>query len=232
MERRYLVAALAIIATFAVVSRGFRSLERFSLRHTQQLDAMAKLKYEAGAAQALAKVQNHLHSGYPNEAQLLAEMNVPLGSVEARLAEQLARQKLEAAQCARATALWEADRARRQAMKMREKMARTNTSMSLEPISFEVNLSDDLQQRIEVNTAALERRLAAQQMRMQRVANRLQASLGNIESDAVNVDVVSESDQDSSDGGVRVHCNTRTSVQHHAERAARQAARDAMRQME
>ena len=31
MERRYLVAALAIIATFAVFSRGLRTLERVSL---------------------------------------------------------------------------------------------------------------------------------------------------------------------------------------------------------
>ena len=31
MERRYLVAALAITATFAVFSRGFRTLEHVSL---------------------------------------------------------------------------------------------------------------------------------------------------------------------------------------------------------
>jgi hypothetical protein len=35
MERRYLVAALAIIATFAVFSHGFRTLERVSLLYSQ-----------------------------------------------------------------------------------------------------------------------------------------------------------------------------------------------------
>jgi 16S rRNA C967 or C1407 C5-methylase (RsmB/RsmF family) len=232
MERRYLVAALAIIATFAVVSRGFRSLERLSLRHAPQLEAITKLKSEVGAAQALAKVQSRLNSAYPNEAQLLAEMNVPLGSVQARLAEQLAKQKLQAAQSARASALWEADRARQQAMKLREKMARSNTSFPMEPISFEVNLSDDVQQQIDANTAALERRLAAQQLRMQKVANRLQASLNNFDSNPASVGVVSELDQDVSDGGIRVHCINRTSLQHQADQIARQAAREAMRQME
>ena len=230
MERRYLVAALAIIATFAVVSRGFRSLERFSLRHAQQLDAMAKLKYETGAAQTLAKIRTHLPSGYSNEAQLLAEMNVPLGSVEARLAEQMAKQKLEAAQCARATALWQADRARHQAMKLHEKMARIGSNMSLDPIAFEVTIPDDVQQQIEINQAALARQIAAQQMRIQIGADQLRASLDSVGSGSADAVAVTESDQDANDNGVRVHCKTKVAWQQ-AERAARQAARQAAHQM-
>ncbi len=41
MERRYLIATLAIIATFTVFSRGFRSLQHVSLLHAQQLGAIA-----------------------------------------------------------------------------------------------------------------------------------------------------------------------------------------------
>ena len=79
MERRYLVAALAIIATFAGFSHGFRCLQHLSLLHAEHLDAMAKVKADAGsAARAMAKIRTHLRPGYPEEAQLLAEMNVPI----------------------------------------------------------------------------------------------------------------------------------------------------------
>ena len=40
MERRYLVATLAIIATFAGFSRGFQSLQQLSLRGTQHGQAV------------------------------------------------------------------------------------------------------------------------------------------------------------------------------------------------
>jgi len=66
MERRYLVAALAIIATFAVFSRGFRTLERVSLSYGQHVGAAAKAKCNADASAAsrfMGKVRTHLRPG-------------------------------------------------------------------------------------------------------------------------------------------------------------------------
>jgi len=112
MERRYLVAALAIIATFAVFSHGFRTLEHVSLLYGQH--AAAKCNAEASAASRfMGKMR--LRPGYAEEAQLLAEMNLPIAMAQAKVAEEVARQNIAAAQCARATALREAQRARRQA---------------------------------------------------------------------------------------------------------------------
>src|ERR1035437_633153 len=90
MERRYLVAALAIIATFAVFSRGFRTLERVSLSYGQHVGADAKAKCNAdvsAASRFMGKVRTHLRPGYPEEAQLLAEMNLPIAMAQAKVAD-------------------------------------------------------------------------------------------------------------------------------------------------
>ncbi len=118
MERRYLVAALAMIATFAVFSHGFRTLEHVSLLYGQQAgaDLKAKCKSDASAASRLiGKVRTHLRPSYPEEAQLLAEMNVPIAMAQAKVAEQVAQQNMAAARCARETARREVERAVREA---------------------------------------------------------------------------------------------------------------------
>jgi len=69
MERRYLVAALAIIATFAVFSRGFHALEAISFDHSDNnLKTMAAAKcWASSAALSIAKVRARLHRDYPPE---------------------------------------------------------------------------------------------------------------------------------------------------------------------
>src|ERR1017187_10908633 len=102
MERRYLVAALAIIATFAVFSHGFRTLEQVSLLygHHAAMDLKAKCNAEASAtSRFMGKVRTHLRPGYPEEAQLLAEMNLPIAMAQAKVAEEVARQNMAAAHC-------------------------------------------------------------------------------------------------------------------------------------
>jgi hypothetical protein len=134
MERRYLVAALAIIATFAVFSHAFRTLEHVSLLYGHH--AGAKCNADASAASRfIGKVRTHLRPGYPEEAQLLAEMNLPIAMAQAKVAEEVARQNMAAARCARETALREAQRARREveraqreATRMRQRMAHSNAS--------------------------------------------------------------------------------------------------------
>jgi hypothetical protein len=151
MERRYLVAALAIIAPFAVFSHGFRTLEHVSLLYGHH--AGAKCNADASAASRfIGKVR--LRPGYPEEAQLLAEMNLPIAKAQAKVAEEVARQNMAAARCARATALREAQRARREAeraqreaTRMRNKTAHTNASAM--PIAWGANAAADVDQRDE-----------------------------------------------------------------------------------
>ena len=69
MERRYLVAAIAIIATFAITSRGFRALEHVSLVRAAHAQTMATQQCPSSiAARALAKIHTHLRPRIPEEA--------------------------------------------------------------------------------------------------------------------------------------------------------------------
>jgi hypothetical protein len=176
MERRYLVAALAIIATFAVFSRGFRTLEHVSLLYGQHAgaDLRAKCNSDASAASRfMGKVRTHLRPGYPEEAQLLAEMNLPIAMAQAKVTEQVAeqvvRQNMAATRCARATAQREAERAQREAeraqreaRRMRDKMARSGENVSAMPMVWGTNVAAEVDQQVRAKAAALAERIAAQ----------------------------------------------------------------------
>ncbi len=212
MERRYVVAALAIIATFAVFSRGLRTLERVSLTygHRAQADLRAKCNAEDSAvSRFVGKVRTHLRPSYPEEAQMLAEMNLPIAMAQAKVAEQVARQNMAAAQCARATALREAERAQREATRMREKMARANASAM--PIAWEANMAADVNQRVQAKTAALAERIAAQTVRLQMAAEQMrEVSIKFSDSNAASADnaqAEQDSDSYSDDAGSRARCN-------------------------
>jgi hypothetical protein len=223
MERRYLVATLAIIATFAGSSRAFHSLQRMSLLHAEHLQAVAKCE-SASAARELAKIRTHLHPGYPEEAQLLAEMNVPLAGLQAKIAGADA----SAAPCARAMALREAERARRHAMRMRADMARAGADISVDPISVQVSLPPDLEQRIQEKTAAVAARMAENNTRLQIAAHQMQmASMQVAESDMPVVEVETT---DQTDGGVHTHIQCRVNTRW--QQQSRQAIRDAMRSIQ
>jgi hypothetical protein len=152
MERRYLVAALAIIATFAVFSHGFRTLEHVSLLygHHAAMGLKAKCNAEASAtSRFMGKVRSHLRPGYPEEAQLLAEMNLPIAMAQAKVAEEVARQNMAAARCARETAKREAERARHEATRMRQRMDHSNASAMSIAWDAEANATADADQRNE-----------------------------------------------------------------------------------
>jgi len=209
MERRYLVAALAIIATFAVFSRGLRTLERVSLSYGRDVETNAKAKCNADAAAAsrlIGKVRTHLRPGYPEEAQLLAEMNLPVVMAKAQVAEQIARQNMAAAQCAGATARREAERAQREATRMRERMARSNRSVPAMPIAWEVNAAD-VDQRVRAKATALAERIAAQSVRLQMSADKMREVY--VETSDSDVAHAGDADveQDSNTGSSRAHCD-------------------------
>ena len=205
MERRYLVAALAMIAAFAATSHGFRALQQMSAIHARHSGAMAHSTHEPNcASRALAKIRTHLRPRYPEEAQLLAEMNVPLANMETTIEEQMARQNSAVAQCATAQAI-------RDAMRMQQNMTHAAEQASLGPMALEMNLPSDLDQRI---NAALASRMAASNVKLQVLADKLRQSSMRI--DNLDIPIVEVTD----DGGVpsHLHVHVRCNVNNKAPR--------------
>jgi hypothetical protein len=204
MERRYLVAALAMITAFAATSHGFRALQQMSVIHARHSGAMAHSTHEPNcASRALAKIRTHLRPRYPEEAQLLAEMNVPLANMET-IEEQMARQNSAVAQCATAQAI-------RDAMRMQQNMTHAAEQASLGPMALEMNLPSDLDQRI---NAALASRMAASNVKLQVLADKLRQSSMRI--DNLDIPIVEVTD----DGGVpsHLHVHVRCNVNNKAPR--------------
>lgn len=204
MERRYLVAALAIIATFAVTTRGFHALENMSWLRVTRVHAMTKTQCPSSTgARALAKIRTHLRPRYPEEAQFLAEMNIPIA--ESTIAEQMSRQDQAIAQCARARALQEAEHARRDAMRLQRQMTQAASQMSLPPMAISATLPPDMEARIQAQTAALSARMAANAIKLQIAGDKLRQSAMRFQD--VEVPVVEVTD----DGGrVSTHTHVRT----------------------
>ena len=173
MERRYLVAALAIIATFAGFSRGFQSLQQLSLQHGQRGQVMsgAQCNMLSSISHWVAKVKGQRHASDPEEAQMLAEMNLPIAAVQAMAAEQAVKQSQMVAE----TAMREAERARRDAAKVHEQMARVDQSIRIEPVAIDLRGLDNLDRRIQFRTAVIAERVAAQNVRRQVAAAKWQA---------------------------------------------------------
>jgi hypothetical protein len=182
MERRYLVAALAIIATFAGLSHGFQSLQQFSLQRGQHGQAAvgSQCPLPFIVSRVLARLRGGLHQTDPEEAQLLAEMNLPIAALQAKAAEQAAKQAQIATEIARRSAEREAERVQRDAMRMRQEMARQGDIA----VSIEVPEFPGLDHAIQVRTAAMAQRMAAQSVRMQVAAAKWQAASLRMENSA------------------------------------------------
>jgi len=221
MERRYLVAALAIVATFMVTSHGFRTLEHLSMVHAANAEAVVKSRCpSSSAAQALAKMGTHLRPRFPEEAQLLAEMNAPLVNMQNTITEQVTRQDASIAQCARERAVREAERAYRDAMRAQQSLARSvgYFSMPSTPIAVSspdvvisppaiASLPPDITIRMQQKAAAIAARVAANNLKLQIATEKL-GELKNMEIPVVEV---------SDDGGkvvthVHIHSNSRCKV--------------------
>src|SRR5271157_3533666 len=97
MERRYLVATLALAATFAIFSREFRSGHLANL-HCSRAELQADLACAKHyvAEQLMAKLEPYVDRRAPEQAQIVAELNLPeVVRVEQKVADaqvQLARQ--------------------------------------------------------------------------------------------------------------------------------------------
>lgn len=135
MERRYLVAILALAATFAIFSREFRS------GHVANLPCpRAKLQAEIACAkryladQLVAKFRPFVDRGVPEEQQMVAELNLPvlaaanekLAETQVVLAQQTAQRNCESAMRAQERALRVQERELRAAERAQERAADIN----------------------------------------------------------------------------------------------------------
>ena len=213
MERRYLVAAIALIATFAITSRGFRALERVSLVRSAHAQTLAAQQCPSSmAARALAKIHTHLRPRIPEEAQLLAEMNAPLANMQSTISEQMSRQNQAIEQAARERAMRDAERAYRDAMRLQQQLTHSVSYISVPPPPI-APLPPHVDARIQARTPPHAARLAANNIKLQIDAGRYAPS---VQMDNMEVPVEDVTDV-TDDGGhvtthVRVHtrtnCNT------------------------
>lgn len=105
MERRYLAATLALVATFAIFSREFRPghLAKLPCSRAELRADLACAKHYV-VEQLMAKLQPYLDRGAPEQAQMVAELNLPevvridqrAAAVQAQIAQQAAQQKCAA----------------------------------------------------------------------------------------------------------------------------------------
>jgi hypothetical protein len=212
MERRYLVAALALIATFAITSRGFRALEHVSLVHAAHAQTMANPQCPSSiAARALAKIHTHLRPRIPEEAALLAEMNVPLANMQSTIAEQMSRQNEAIAQCARERAMRDAERAYRDAMRLQQQMTHSVSYISIPPAALS-GLPPDVEARIQAKTAAIAAKFAANNINLHIDASQLSPSAMQMENMEVPVvDVTDDGGHVTTHVHVHTHVNCKTS---------------------
>lgn len=169
MERGYLIAALALIATFTGLSRGIQSVEQWSLVHVRYGGALARNACHANPARAhaMALLQRHLRPENAEEAQLLAEMNIPrIDIVSAEVQAAAVQQDVAAARCAQAKALREAARARGEVLRMQRQLADVPQTISIEPLAVNFELPPDVQRQIE-RSSVIAAKLAQRQVRMQ-----------------------------------------------------------------
>jgi|GEM_PF-4424621 len=106
MERRYLAATLALVATFAIFSREFRSGHLANLpcsRAELRADLACAKHYLAD--QLVAKVRPFVDRSVPEEQQMVTELNLPVlaaanekvAEVQAQIVQQTAEKSCEAA---------------------------------------------------------------------------------------------------------------------------------------
>ena len=110
MERRYLIATLALAVTFSLVSHGLRSGHLPQIPHSRaELAADLACARNYVAQELMAKLAPYADHNPAEEAQMLAELSMPnldqvqqqASDAETLVAGQIARQKCEAAQRAR-----------------------------------------------------------------------------------------------------------------------------------
>jgi hypothetical protein len=188
MERRYLVATLALVATFAIFSQAFGSGRLTKLpRSRAEAQADIACVRRTVAERIVAELQPYLGSRAPEQPQMVTQLNLPeIAGVEQRIddAQRIAEKQVIHQKC---QAALQAQKAARQEYRMQvltNDHARQLSDLSVvraEELGLRAQegaLADS--RRIEVSVKALERaqRVSAQAMaRAQRVVGRSQVKV-------------------------------------------------------
>jgi hypothetical protein len=171
MDRRYLIATLALVATFAVCSHEMRG-GRLVVLASQRLGAIAGRC--GGVSSAPARIVSEMRARvlptHPEEAQMLAEMNLPMLRIQAKSAAIAAS---EQAKCERETALRAAELARRDAQRAREDARRMRTNVGVavpndlpQPIVLNLKQLPQISERIQIKTNGLQRTVEIRGLRL------------------------------------------------------------------
>jgi hypothetical protein len=170
MERRYLVATLALVATFAIFSREFRAGYMAKLPRTgAELRADLACAKHYVADQLVAKVRPFVDRGIPEEQQMVAELNLPVlvranekvAESQALVAEQVAERNCEAVQREQERAMRAQEaglRAQERNLRAAERAQERAAEMSARAQERAAELSARASERaVEVSARAMER---------------------------------------------------------------------------
>jgi hypothetical protein len=180
MERGYLAGLLLVLAVFTGMTHGFRSLEQWSSMHIRHVVVMAKSECRGHSMkQGVAQRDTQLSPQSPENAQLLAQLDLP-SELPSDMTQAIAGKEIAGLSCARAKAMQEAERARRDMLRAQRELMQ----LRVQPVSVKVSLPPDFAQQVQESTAAA-MKVARQQMQLslQIQKNRLHAAIGQASSD-------------------------------------------------
>jgi hypothetical protein len=197
MDRRYLVATLALAATFAIFSHELRNGHVAVLARGPLAMVAGRCTQSSTPQRVADDLQARVRTDQAEEAQMLAEMNLPVLRAEARAqareAALQASQEIAASKCARETALREAERARREAERARQEARRMQHDVALSvsgnlasPIVFQMPDLPRIEERVVINTDAVQRQLKVVKVRLaqeqiDRINNAVEVATANLD---------------------------------------------------
>jgi hypothetical protein len=141
---------------------------RLAIQASQRLGAIAGHcgGNSSAPARIVSEMRARLQPQHREEAQMLAEMNLPMMRIQAQAAAAAANEQLQEAKCARETALREAaaarreaERARQDARRMRHEATLTVSDEASRPIVLKLDELPRINQRIQIKTDALQRHI-------------------------------------------------------------------------
>jgi len=161
----------------------------------------------------MSEMRARLRPGQREEAQMLAEMNLPMMRVEAQAAALAARQQLKEAKCARETALREAAAARRDAQRVRQEARQMRHDVvlnvrgnSAQPILLKLDAVPQISERIQINTNGMQQRIVVR--KVQFTADQLQSIDNAVAVATANLDRVDFAPAILGDGSKSLKCAT------------------------
>jgi hypothetical protein len=166
MERGYLIAALALVITFAAMSHGARSVVEASRACHHAIWFVHPGATPSAAPERARVMKSTIRANVPDEAVLMAELNLPQIQHQTERAQQMARQQQEVAQ--RMT-----EQMTRNSMELSERinsdLARNSEDMTRQADQM-TRHADEMSRNAEAMTRNMTERMVRQNMEIARCA--------------------------------------------------------------